>query len=268
MAGKYALRVTAGAGYDESEHIVVPVNQSDTVHIKSELANIELNVRVMDFHGLPLGSPSSSPYFACEPHASNGDQYSISFRFTPSTPSNADSAANVSRNGTDGVHAAGISGTDLMFGNDFNHPIRDRLPPGFNKALSIVKWWVDPGLDGDAYADKPYLYGPALSSFNCIHVGDGEFDEKKGGLWIEEGGDEKGLKCRAELEMPGDSKARMKWALAEENKRKWVYEYERTYSFDFFNAYLDFSNLTLRLPGYHLPIMKYWDGQGLRYGAW
>jgi Protein of unknown function (DUF1769) len=34
----------------------------------------------------------------------------------------------------------GINGDDLVFGNDFDHPIRDRLPPGFGTAFKIVKW--------------------------------------------------------------------------------------------------------------------------------
>lgn len=52
--------------------------------------------------------------------------------------------------------------------------------------------------------------------------------------------------------------------MQEDSKEDWVWEYGRTYSVDFFNAYLDFSEFALRLPGYAVPIMKYWDGQGLR----
>lgn len=44
------------------------------------------------------------------------------------------------------------------------------MPPGSNYALKIVKWWIDPGLEGDAYADQPYLYGPALSSWNHVRI--------------------------------------------------------------------------------------------------
>jgi hypothetical protein len=29
---------------------------------------------------------------------------------------------------------------------------------------------VDPGVYSDAYADKPYLYGPALSSLNWLRI--------------------------------------------------------------------------------------------------
>ncbi len=65
-----------------------------------------------------------------------------------------------------------IRGDELVFGNDFDVPIRDRLPPGFGKAFKLVRWVIDPGLEGDPYADKPYLYGPALSSVNLFRVGE------------------------------------------------------------------------------------------------
>ncbi|TQS32579.1 hypothetical protein Golomagni_07101, partial [Golovinomyces magnicellulatus] len=236
------------------KHTIVPVNTAETVKISGEHGEVELNVRIQDYKGLPYGSPNTSPYFSTEPHAYNQDQYSISFRFTPKKAASAS-----------GDEEDGILGTDLQFGNDFDRPIRDKLPPGFSTAMSIVKWWIDPGLDGDAYADKPYLYGPALSSFNTLNIGNGIHDEEKGGLWFEEGGDEAGVAVRDEISMPDTSKARMKWALNDDNKKKFIFKYGQTYGVDFYNPYLDFANLALKLPGFHLPIAKYWDGQGLRY---
>ncbi|KAL7620544.1 hypothetical protein AAE478_009539 [Parahypoxylon ruwenzoriense] len=292
MAEKYIIRVTAGSDYDLDQHIVVPVNSHEPVKIGNELIEVELNVRVQNYCGLPRNSPTTSPYFTLEPHFTNKDQYSIAIRFTPKKPS-ADSRSNTtsadpsrassksrqsqdhqssrssspstSDESTDEETASGILGTDLQFGNDFDHPIRDRLPPGFSYAMNIVKWWIDPGLEGDAYADRPYLYGPALSSFNAIHVGSGEFDPEKGGLWFGEGGDEDGLKERQAMGAPGTARDRMKWALKPDNKSRWVFQYGKTYCFDFFNPYLDFNEFSLRLPGFTLPIMKYWDGQSLRY---
>lgn len=274
MADKYILRVTAGPTYDTATHVEVPVNKPEPIRIKSDTADIELSVKIQGYSGLPLGSPSTSPYFSTEPHTKNNDQYSISFRFTPlkpatnaSAPETNGSNASDSSEGHDGSQEAslqGINGQDLQFGNDFDRPIRDKLPPGFNTAMSIVKWWIDPGLDGDAYADRPYLYGPALSSFNSIHLGAGEYAEEKGGLWFEEGGDEEGMEARRALGAPDDSKARMKWALRDDSKSNWVFEYGKSYALDFFNPYLDFTNLALNLPRFQLPIAKYWDSQGQR----
>jgi hypothetical protein len=82
MAERYILRVTAGPGYDAATHVQVPVNEPEPVRIKGDAAEIELNVRIQNYGGLPLGSPSTSPYFATEPHAKNSDQYSSSFRCT------------------------------------------------------------------------------------------------------------------------------------------------------------------------------------------
>lgn len=241
MADRYVLRITAGPSYDLADHVEVPVNTSKPVKLTTPLMDLELNVRVQNYRGLPRNSPSTSPYFDQEPHKTNQDQYSIAFRFTPKMPKDAE--AN---------EVKGISANDLQFGNDFDHPIRDRLPPGFSYAMKIVKWWIDPGLDGDPYADSPYLFGPALSSFNAINVGEGTFDEAKGGLLIGEGGDQK---ARDDIGAPADGKARMKWALAQDSKDKWVWEYGRTYGVDFYNAYIDFSEFALKLPGYALPIM-------------
>lgn len=267
MAEKYTLRVTAGPTYDLADHVEVPVNKSKPIRISTELMDVELNVRIQNYRGLPRNSPTTSPYFSQEPHASNKDQYSIAFQFTPKEPpaDKADKPAEDNDGSESEPTPRGISASDLQFGNDFDHPIRDRLPPGFSYAMKIVKWWIDPGLDGDPYADSPYLFGPALSSFNAVRVGHAALDEAKGGLWIEEGAeDDDGKAWRDDRAAPDDGKARMKWALQEQSKQHWLWEYGRTYAVDFFNAYIDFSEFALRLPGYAVPIMKYWDGQGLR----
>lgn len=242
------------------------------------------NTAAQNYRGLPKSSTETSPYFSLPPHDRNKDQYSIAFKFTPKSS---------------------INGDDLVFGNDFDHPIRDRLPPGFGTAFKIVKWMVDPGLDGDVYADKPYLYGPAASSVNTLFVGSkDENDEELGkegkgtggkdgeeeevGLVFEEGGDEEGLEVRQEKGVPDTDAARKKYFLTEERRKEWEWEEGRTYGCDFYNPYLDFNGLftssstspipystwalyangsedfALRLPGFTLPIMKYWDGQGLR----
>ncbi|KAK4225420.1 hypothetical protein QBC38DRAFT_264290 [Podospora fimiseda] len=276
MTDKYIIRVTAGPDYDMSCQTEVAVNSPNPLKISSDLIDVELNVKVKNYRGLPRGSPSTSPYFEVEPHKYNNDQYSIGFKFSLKEPEKdmselTEGGERVDDEGEEIEHTeedviGGILGRDLQFGNDFDHPIRDRLPPGFGTAMNIVKWWIDPGLEGDAYADRPYLYGCGLSSFNAVWVG-GEkeeglkVEEDKGGIWIEEGGDEE---WRGTIGVPEDGKKRMKWALNEENRGKWVWEYGRTYGVDFYNPYIDFSEYALRLPGFSVPIMKYWDGQGLR----
>jgi hypothetical protein len=272
MADQYVLRVTAGPDYDPSTHVEVPVNRPEPVNIASPRCDVELNVRVQNYTGLPRASPRTSPYFEREPHKSNDDQYSICFRFTPKRPSGAAAASDAGQEpdpagdgeGQGDDEKQGIKASDLQFGNDLDYPVRGHLPPGINTALRIVKWWVDPGLDGDVYADKPFFYGPALSSMNVVHCGAGNAADGAVGLWFEEGGDDEGKAAREAMGVPSGGKERMQWALGQEAKETWVWQYGRSYGFDFFNPYLDFGGFALRLPGFQLGILRYWDGQGLR----
>lgn len=168
-----------------------------------------------------------------------------------------------------------IAGDKLVFGNDFEHPIRDRLPPLFDKAFGIVKWWIDPGLDGDVYGDEPYLYGALLSSINVLRVGEkaesgkASAEEVKEGEAVvyTEGASGSGEEVRKEQGVPAASAARQKFFLTEANRKNFTFEKGREYQCDFFNPYLDFNEFALKI-GYGLPnisIIGHWDGQPLRY---
>lgn len=108
---------------------------------------------------------------------------------------------------------------------------------------------VDPGLDGDVYADEPYLYGPAASSLNVLFVeGEGDSkgkeaeEEEDVGLVFEEGGDEAGEEHRRECGIPDGEAARKKYFLTEAHRKEWNWEAGKSYGCDFFNAYLDFNS--------------------------
>ncbi|EUC41496.1 hypothetical protein COCMIDRAFT_8809 [Bipolaris oryzae ATCC 44560] len=262
---QYMLRVTAGPTYDVSKHEAVPVNREKPVSILSDHIDAKVHMRIKDYRGLPEGSPSTSPYFSTPQHPY--DRYSISFSFTPKQD---------------------IAGDKLVFGNDFDHPIRDRLPPLFDKAFGIVKWWIDPGLDGDVYADEPYLYGALLSSINVFRIGSkkDEHSEDKGAegeaqteddveksgsegevVVYEEGADGDGAAIRKEKSIPDKAGARQKFFLSEQNRKDFTFEAGREYQCDFFNPYLDFNEFALKI-GYGLPnisMIRHWDGQPLRY---
>lgn len=177
-----------------------------------------------------------------------------------------------------------IRGDHLVFGNDFEHPIRDRLPPLFDKAFGIVKWWIDPGLEGDVYSDEPYLYGALLSSINVLRIGDkkesadaanGEADkgyenvgsgEEGEAVVYTEGADGTGEEVRKAHNIPAGSSQRQKFFLTEQNRKDFTFEAGREYQCDFFNPYLDFNEFALKI-GYGLPnisIIGHWDGQPLR----
>jgi len=174
-----------------------------------------------------------------------------------------------------------INSNDLVLGNDFDHPIRDRLPPGSEQALRIVKWFVDPGLEGDIYSDTPGLFGSVGSSVNVLHVGDMHSPTQNSTTSekashgeeihvVREGGTASGLTTREELKIPDAAAGRKKWFLTEKNRMAFTFEKGRQYEFDFFNPYLDFNEFAIKLPGFSvipgitIPVIKYWDGQPLR----
>jgi len=269
------LRVTAGPTYDTSKHQDVLVNSEKPVNISSEHLDARIHVRIKDYRGamtppsricpipktpsltistgLPKNSPKTSPYFSTPQHPH--DRYSISFSFTPKKT---------------------LNGDHVVFGNDFEHPIRDRLPPLFDKAFGIVKWWIDPGLDGDVYGDKPYLYGALLSSINVLNVGgkgdtkaalDPNEDKEGEAVVYEEGAEGDGQEVRTKHNIPTASAQRQKHFLNEAKRKEYDFEAGREHKCDFFNPYLDFNEFALKI-GYGLPpisILGHWDGQPLRY---
>lgn len=258
MADKYVLSVTAGPNYTQQKRI--PINTEEPTRISSDKLTANTTVRIQNYRGLDAhGKPSpnkTSPYFSHPLH--ENDLYSLQFTFTLKED---------------------VNGYDLVFGNDFDHPIRDKLPPGFQQAFNIVKWFIDPGLYGDVRADEPYLYGPLLSSMNVFRVGPKDDREQETVEEVraneeipilQEGGDGDGAEHREKQGVPPDAAARKKHFLIEQNLRNFTFEKDREYHNDFFNPYLDFNDFALKLPGFSvipgitIPIISYWDGQPLR----
>lgn len=179
--------------------------------------------------GLPLGSPDTSSYFSDPLH--KNDLYSISFSFVPKKD---------------------LPTQHLVWGNDFDHPVRDRLPPGFNTAFKIVKSFIDPGLECDAYADEPWLYGPALSCWFKFRIGDQQqqIEQAKNSgssqsmdddhYVVHEGADGTGSEARNGL--PEDAEKRRKYFLDVSHRGKFSFERGRLYEADFHNPYLDFAS--------------------------
>jgi hypothetical protein len=148
-------------------------------------------------------------------------------------------------------------------GNDFDHPVRDRLPPGFKYAFNIVKSFIDPGIEADAYSDKPWLYAPALDCWFTFRIGDKLSLEQQKDIPhvdeenpLEEGADGTGIEIRTRLGIPPGSKRR-KFYLSQERRAEFVFEKDRLYQGDYFTPDLDFNNFALRLPGFKIRVIKY-----------
>lgn len=222
---EYLLAVTAGPDYKEQKPILV--NSEQPVRINSKLCSVDLTIRIQNYRGSDATAKETSPYFSDSAHTH--DLYSLSFAFTPKQD---------------------INGHDLVFGNDFDHPIRDKLPPGFQQAFNLVKWFIDPGMYGDVHADEPYLYGPALSSINTFRVGSKDDREHEGLVEqranetvqiVVEGADGEGKEARSSKGIPDDAAARKKHFLTEQHLKDFTFEKGREYACDFFNPYLDFN---------------------------
>ncbi|KAH9842856.1 uncharacterized protein C8Q71DRAFT_224487 [Rhodofomes roseus] len=242
--GKYRLRVTAGPSLDPDTQQVVRVNTAEPCAFENDFMKVEVKVRIKNFKGLPSTCPpTDATYFSHPLHTS--DRYSIAFSFIPKRTLPAHSA---------------------FWGNEFSRPIRDRLPPGFNTAFNIVKKIIDPGLECDAYADRPWLLGPSLGCWFAFWVGE-KAEEPGMPEIIKEGGEGSGLEVRRKIGVPEDAKERRRWALNKENRAKLVFEQGREYRVDFFNPYLDFSKFSVCLPGFSVCVIKYIDDKThkLRY---
>jgi len=236
---KYKLLVTAGPSYDLREHQVVRVNQDAPTIIENDFLTAKIQVCVRGFGGLPTSSPPSSAYFSDPIH--ERDQYSIAFSFVPKQD---------------------LPSVDTVWGNDFDHPIRDRIPPGFNTAFRIVKEFIDPGLSCDAYADEPWLYGPSLSCWFAMRIGDKttagqDFPAPNNHNVLKEGADGSGEEIRKSLGIPATGDKRRKFFLDNKHREAFVFEKGRCYQGDFYNPYIDFGNFLLKLPGFSLKVIKY-----------
>ncbi|KAI5357146.1 hypothetical protein Slin14017_G124670 [Septoria linicola] len=235
-ADQYKLLVTAGASYDQEKHKIVKVNTGEATYVENDFLRAKINVRVRGFRGLPSSSPSTSDYFSDPLHEK--DQYSLGFSFVPKQD---------------------LPSIDTVWGNDLDHPIRDRLPPGFNTAFRIVKEFIDPGLACDVYADEPWLYGPSLSCWFALRIGDEYADDADfpaPGV-LQDGADGSGDEERQAGGLPDNNEKRRKFFLSPENRKNFTFKRGRLYQGDFYNPYLDFANFALKLPGFSLKVIKY-----------
>lgn len=125
-----------------------------------------------------------------------------------------------------------------MLSNTFSRPIRDRLPYFFPAAWRALQW-VDPGIAGSVYADKPEVYGSVLGSANYLAVpGPGEADEL-GSVVIAEA---------MPADVPQTPSARRKHFLQGERRHQWTWRRGVEYRWDFCNGMIDFNGFSLSQP--------------------
>lgn len=230
------LYVSVGANYDELERIIV--NHEEPVEIESPHAKIQVVVRIRNYHDPQTHEVTNSPYFEQEAHASTQLSIQIGLQLKET-----------------------VDGDSLLFGNDFDQPIRNMLPYGFSVAFAAFKW-IDPSVDGDVYADSPYLYGKFLTSFNVIQR-DGVDEQQH--QW--KGGPDTGFHLEETISpQHPNSYERSKYFLSKEHREIVELTPDYIYTADFCTAHLTMGDqFSIQLPGFKYDVGKYCGSQPLRY---
>lgn len=142
------LKVSVGSNNSKSDKInkLVKVNSSSTL-IENELFGGSVFVKLVDYLG-----PNDNK--------DNGKPKPDSI----STPSTTFSIM------IQGRFKDEPNGNDIVFGNVWNHPIKQWLPYGTSAAVKFAETVVDPTLETDLYSDEPWALSPFLSTMNLISV--------------------------------------------------------------------------------------------------
>lgn len=154
-----------------------------------------------------------------------------------------------------------FSGDDVVFGNTFDKPIRDYLPYGTSAALKAVNW-IDPSLEQDIYADKPWAWSPLIATMNVVRLSK---SEGKLPAWSSKQPEEDvshGLTEGDHGNLIGNAGARRKYFNNAAHRKEVKLGPDTIIDADFSNGFLNFETLSLKLAaGLEFPLASYWDGQ-------
>lgn len=232
---KLQLKISIGSSHTALE--VANVNDpAHPTHIANDYFEGDVVVRVKGFTGY-VPSQKTSGVEDSEYFSATSDTSSVQFR---------------------GTIKADVNGNDLLFGNDFDNPIKDSLPHGTALGLKALKW-IDPSLESDLYSEKPWAFSPLIATMNLLNTTQQPAAAETKLTRIEEDtsnlvGEKINVKQR-----------RAHFADAEKRKGK---DLKGLYVCgDFSNPFIDFNNLSISLPyvSLHVNILQYWKGQPFRY---
>lgn len=230
-ADKLRLKVSIGGSHTDLHpaHVNDP---SRPTHVDNAFFKGDIVVRVKNFRGL---SQEDGPA---------KEQDAIYFDATSDTSSVQFS----------GTIKADLTGDDILFGNDFDEPIKDSLPPGTSLGLKALKW-IDPSLETDLYSDRPWAFSPLLATMNLINT----TGNTNGLDRIEE--DTSNL-----VKEKITTKQRRTYFAEKAHREKFNLK-DMTLAGDFSNPFIDFNTLSVALPyvNFHVSILQYWKGQPFRY---
>jgi len=144
-----SFKVSVGSSVEDLKPIKVNHDLEPAI-ISSEAFKGRIAIRVKDYHGFaPEGSEPKrgAEYFSGEGY---GKQMTWSIQIQ-------------------GRFLDGPSTNDLVFGNQFDKPIKQLLPYGTSIALKAAPL-IDPTLKFDLYADEPWAFSPLIGTMYRVNV--------------------------------------------------------------------------------------------------
>lgn len=159
------LFIKASNSYDKGFQIV-PVNTEQPLEVNSDIGLFKLYINIKKFDG-------------SKPHLSNSlynleDKTFLNGEKIDFPPPEKEKVESNLRMYIEFTPNKDIKGSSLIFGNDFTYSIKEYVPATLlNTGLKIFNWFINDSIKGDAYTDKPYLYGPGLNSFTYMAIDNG-----------------------------------------------------------------------------------------------
>jgi hypothetical protein len=159
-----------------------------------------------------------------------------------------------------------LASDNLVFGNVFDAPIR--LPLGVGLGVHIMRIFIDPGLEADLYAEKPWAWSPVLCTMNSIAVRALSPEDGTGlpPLNTSDYDVTRPLPERNSLlfndDMPRSASERRTYFALSANRQMVQLSPDYEYIMEFCNGLIDFNTLGFHLPGWgSISLLSFWDAQ-------
>ncbi|PRP85880.1 glucan endo-1,3-alpha-glucosidase Agn1 [Planoprotostelium fungivorum] len=238
------MRLLVKAGPNEEQLSVLTVNHEglDQFEIKSEHFEGRVALRIVGFKGVAHNGErpiETSPYFDNNP-ALNSIQIQGRFKGT-------------------------YKADEIVWGNQFEKPLN--LPWGSSMAIKIAQKTIDPTLEVDTSAARPWAFSPFIVSMNKINVKIiGESSPLP--AWPNPDGKPITEDTDALIEGLHFTDAERKSFFTQlEHRKDLTISPDQVWNMDFYNPYIDFQGFTVTLPaiGFKVDVMKYYNNQALKY---
>ncbi|WWC69869.1 uncharacterized protein I206_103812 [Kwoniella pini CBS 10737] len=159
----------------------------------------------------------------------------------------------------------------LVFGNVFENSIKDNLPWGTSIATKFM-YFIDPTVEADIYADKPWALSPTLATMSHLSLSnnstndDQPYIEENSLGWLKDNIEENDIPSYTDDK--SQISTRRKWLTKSSNRQLININENTIVGMEFCNGLLDFNTLSATLPSpfsLQIPLLKYWDGQPVTY---